>query len=56
MEAKPIDFKVSFQKETKSFIVYEHRGNDGAVAAIVYLPRNLYGGRNPETLTLTVSH
>ena len=49
-----LEFSVMFQKETKSFIVYERKDGD-TVAAIVYLPRAMFSGTNPDKLTVRVS-
>jgi len=48
------EFEATFQKETKSFIVYE-RKEGGTVAAIVYLPRATFSGTNPPKLSVRVS-
>jgi hypothetical protein len=48
------EFSVTFQKETKSFIVYERKEGE-TVVAIVYLPRAMYAGTNPTSLKVRVS-
>ncbi len=49
-----LEFDATFQKETKSFIVYERREGE-TVTAIVYLPRATYSGSNPPKLRVHVS-
>jgi len=46
------EFDMAFQKDTKSFSVYERRGKDGEMEVILYLPR---GSADAKMVHVTVT-
>jgi hypothetical protein len=47
-------FDMTFQKETKSFLVFERRASDGVMEAILYTPRDAFPGKRPATVHVAI--